>query len=355
MAADLSLQFGLEGELYAFGLSGEGYRDRVPDAALALGLSEDGGRSFAPRALLGESVDAPDGSFFVSDKPWMAIDRGAGSPFRGSLYFAWTRIRVKKLVDGYELDRELVFSFTRHSGQRPSDPIAIARSGGGAQIAVGPDGALDLVWVEEEEERSPRVVHAVSRDGGRSFSRPSTLETLEERSESLDLPSLTSDAKGTLVACWPRGALESAKDTSVRCSVRETGSGWTAPTPLSTKDGATGFPALASTGNAFWLLAYHAREATLGVALHCSRDGRRFERVATLAESPLPAERFCARPGLPCRKDVDAFLPGDYVGLAASSRRLAAAYVLPFDRAVVSVVELSEAVCSVAEVRSRSN
>lgn len=346
MAADLSLVFGLEGELYGFGISGDGLRDRVPEAALALAVSEDGGRTFAPRALLGETVDHEDGSFSVSDKPWMAIDRDPGSPFRGSLYFAWTRVRVRRLPDGYHLDRDLVFSVSRDSGRSHSEPISIAASGGGAQIAARPGGIVDLVWVEEEETRSPRVLHRLSRDGGRTFSDAKAIDVLGEASESFDLPALAASPAGALSACWPRGPLESAAGTMIRCSSYDDERGWTSPSSVMVAAAASGYPALAATGDAFWLLAYHAGE-TLRVSLHCSRDGRSFHLVETLSEVPLPVERFCPRSGLPCRKDLEAFTPGDYVGLAASSRRLAAAYVLPGDETVVSVVSLGAEACSI--------
>jgi hypothetical protein len=140
----------------------------------------------------------------------------------------------------------------------------------------------------------------------------------------------------------------------VRCAFYEEERGWT-EAAVSTNSRASGYPTLASTGDGFWLLAYHANARTLSVSLHCSRDGRSFEAVKTLSETPLPPEEFCARAGLPCRKDLERFTPGDYVGLAASERRLAAAYVLPGDRAVVSVVDLSSKACSVAFVRSLPN
>jgi len=347
MAADLSLAFGLEGELYGFGISGDGFRDRVPEAALALAVSEDGGRTFTPRALLGESVDHADGAFSVSDKPWLAIDRHPGSPFRGNLYFVWTRIDVRKRDAGYDLDPELVFSVSRDRGGSPSAPLSIAESGSGAQIAVRPDGTVDLVWVEEEEDRSPRVLHALSHDGGATFTEPKAIESLDEASESLDLPSLAVSSDGRLSACWARGPLASAAGTAIRCSDYDEKRGWTPPSSVKVDAAASGYPALASTGDAFWLLAYHARE-TLRVSLYCSPDGRSFDAVETLSETPLSAERFCARSGLPCRKDLEAFTPGDYVGLAASPRRLAAAYVLPEDQAVVSVIELGARPCSTA-------
>jgi len=343
MAADLSLAFGLEGELFGFGVSGDGFRDRVPEAALALAVSDDGGRTFAPRGLLGETVDHEDGAFSVSDKPWMAVDRGSESPFRGSLYFAWTRIRVRKLPDGYDLERDLVFSYSRDSGRSHSEPFSIAASGGGAQIAVGPQGIVDLVWVEEDENRSGRVLHRVSRDGGRTFSPANAIETLDDDTESLDLPTLAASATGALSACWARGPVSSAAGTAIRCSGYQPGSGWSPASSVK----ASGYPALAATQDAFWLLAYHAGE-TLRVSFYCSRDGRSFDAVKTLSETPLSAERFCPRSGLPCRKDLETFTPGDYVGLAASSRRLAAAYILPGSEAVVSVVDLGEDPCSIA-------
>lgn len=345
MAADLSLVFGLDGELYGFGISGDSFRDQVPEAALAVAVSEDGGITFAPRALLGESVDHPDGSFSVSDKPWMTADRGPESPFRGSLYFAWTRIHVRKRDAGYELAPTLVFSVSRDQGRSHAEPLSIAESGSGAQIAVRRDGTIDLVWVEEEANRSGRVLHAFSRDGGASFSGREAIESLVETEESLDLPTLAGGPRGMLSACWARGPISTGAGTSIRCSGYQEETGWTAPVSVSMGGLASGYPALAGTDDAFWLLSYHAGE-TLSVSLHCSRDGRGFDFVETLSEAAVPRERFCARSGLPCRKDPQTFTPGDYVGLAASSRRLAAAYVLPGGRVVLSVMELSIEPCS---------
>jgi hypothetical protein len=352
MAADLSLAFGLDGKLYALGISGDGMREKVPEAALALAVSTDGGRSFGPRSLLGETVDHPDGSFSVSDKPWMGLDRGTESPYRGSLYFAWTRIRVRKRADGYDLERDLVFSYSRDSGRTPSRPIPVAKGGAGAQIAVRPDGVVDLVWVEEDEERSSRVLHGFSRDGGRSFSTPAAIESVAGAEESFDLPALTVSPAGALAACWPRGPLAGSPDTSIRCSAYDVRNGWMEPKSL---DAASGYPAVASGGGAIWLLAYHAKRNTLRVSLHCSRDGRAFEEIQTLSEAVLSEEKFCARAGLSCRKDPEAFTPGDYVGLAASPRRLAAAYVLPGDQAVVTVVALGESACSIGGSSSFRN
>ncbi len=155
MAADLSLAFGLEGELYGFGISGDGLRDRVPEAALALAVSRDGGRSFTPRSLLGETLDHADGSFSASDKPWIAIDRGSESFTSGEVSispgagFACASCRAATTSSGISSSRS-----PRDSGRTYSEPLPIARAGGGAQIAVRPGGLVDLVWLEEGEDRS---------------------------------------------------------------------------------------------------------------------------------------------------------------------------------------------------------
>jgi hypothetical protein len=180
------------------------------------------------------------------------------------------------------------------------------------------------------------------------------IETLDDVSESLDLPTLAVSATGALSACWTRGPLSRAAGTAIRCSSYDEERGWTPPSSVNADSAASGYPALASTGDAFWLLAYHARE-TLRVSLFCSRDGRSFDLIKTLSDVPLPPERFCARSGLPCRKDLEAFTPGDYVGLTASSRRLAVAYVLPGEQAVVSTVNVGTDTCSTAGSSSVRN
>lgn len=333
MAADLSLAFSPHGAVLLFGISGDsarsvGPRLSVPEAALALAVSTDGGRTFAPRALVGRPEDVSPTAFEVSDKPWMTVDRHPESPYQGSLYLAWTRVSVRLDTDALSITRRLVLSLSRDEGRRIAPPVFIAEEGLGAQLAVRADGTLDVVWLEADSARTG-VLHAASHDGGATFSPPVVLERTADSAETLGLPTLAAGASGDLLACWTRSR-ESAW-TIVRCSHHRPGHGWSVPAPaLTLPAGATaGYPAVAATQDAWWLLSYQAEAFATRVLLLRSEDGRTFAVRDTLASLPLPLEGFCADPMLSCRADLRMFTPGDYVALAAGGERLAAAYVLP--------------------------
>jgi hypothetical protein len=337
MAADLSLAFGPDGAVFLMGISGDTVRGRVPEAALALAISVDGGASFAPHALFGASRDLSSTEFVVSDKPWIVVDGRPRSPHRGSLYLAWTEVFVRREGDGFVISRRLALASSRDGGRTASPLRSIADGGLGAQLAVRPDGTLDVVWLDVEpaagSEAVSRVLHATSRDGGRTFSPPQPIESVADSAAGLDLPTLAADPSGNLLACWTRGGGAEFAGTEIRCSHFREGEGWAAPVVASTmasiSGAAAGYPAAAFAAGAWWLLGYHADSSATRALLACSRNGVRFIVTDTLAVTPLPAERFCPRAGLPCRADRSRFTPGDYVGLAGADRRLAAVYTLP--------------------------
>lgn len=335
MAADLSIAFGHDGAAYLFGISGDSVRAGVPDAALALAVSTDGGQSVRPLALLGKSVEYSLTAFDVSDKPWMIADRKPRSPFYGNLYFAWTRVSVRLDTDPFTITRQLVLSYSADQGQTFSSPVHIADEGMGAQLAARPDGALHVVWLGMTEfdggGEIARIMHASSTDGGRTFSQPEIIESVSDTTETIDLPTLTDDAAGQLLACWSRGGFLGPSRWIIRCSQFEAGSGWSEPTvALPFSPGTTSaYPAVASSGDDWWLLNYESDSTETRVLLSRSTDGDIFAVSDTLARVPLSIDSFCTSPMLPCRSDFEMFTPGDYIKLAATPSRLVAAFVMP--------------------------
>lgn len=335
MAADLTLAFSPQGEAFLFGISGDSARviapgRSIPEAALALAASQDGGRSFTPRALLGQGKETSATAFTVSDKPWMTVDHRTESPHHGSLYLAWTRVAVRLDTEPLTITRRLVLSVSRDRGHTFSPPLSIAEEGMGAQLAVRPGGALDVLWLEADGAPA-RVLHAASHDGGASFSEPMVVESAADTTETLGLPTLAADEAGGLLACWLRSYTSGTQRAAIRCSHYRQEQGWSLPAAAlhTPGDAAVGYPALAATDEAWWLLLYQANATATRVLLARSEDGRAFTVSDTLASTALPQEGFCADPMLACRADLNRFTPGDYVALAASRRRLAAAYALP--------------------------
>ena len=167
------IAFGHDGTAYFLGISGDSVRAGIPDAALALAVSEDGGESVRPLALLGKSIEYSPGVFDVSDKPWIVADRMPRSPFLGNLYVAWTRVSVRMDTDPFTITRKLVLSYSGDQGRSFSSEMFIADEGMGAQLAVHPDGALNVVWLgmtpDDGGGEIAEILHARSTDGGHTF------------------------------------------------------------------------------------------------------------------------------------------------------------------------------------------
>lgn len=335
MAADLSIAFGHKGAAYFFGISGDSIRTQIPDAALALAVSSDGGLSARPLALLGKSIEYSPTAFDVSDKPWIIADRMPRSPFLGNLYAAWTRVSVRLDTEPFTITRKLVLSYSGDQGQSFSSEVFIADEGMGAQLAVGPNGALDVVWLGMTEYDGggeiAQILLTSSTDGGRTFSQPELIGTAPDTTETIDLPTLAGDGKGNLLACWSRGGLGESSVWTIWCSHFAADSGWSEPgVSAHPAPGTTsGYPAVAWSSGNWWLLSYEADSMATRVLLSRSPDGRSFSVSHTLASVPLSTAEFCQSPTLQCRRDLQKFTPGDYIKLAATNHRLAAAYVLP--------------------------
>lgn len=335
MAADLSIAFGHDGTAYFLGISGDSVRAGIPDAALALAVSENGGESVRPLALLGKSIEYSPGVFDVSDKPWIAVDRRPSSPFFGNLYVAWTRVSVRIDKDPFTITRKLVLSYSGDQGQSFSSEVFIADEGMGAQLAVRRDGALDVVWLSVTEidggGEIAEILHARSIDGGHTFSQPGIIDSAPDTTETFDLPTLAHDGEGNLLACWSRGGIGESSIWTIWCSHLEVGSGWSEPSATAHPAAGTtsGYPAVASTGDTWWLLNYDSDSIETRVLLSRSTDGHTFTVRDTLARVRLSSAEFCQSAMLPCRRDLQKFTPGDYIKLAATKNELAAAYVLP--------------------------
>jgi hypothetical protein len=109
------------------------------------------------------------------DKPWVKADLSRDSPYRGSLYVAWTRFDVYGSPSP-EHKSHVYFSRSRDSGKSFAVPSRISDQPGdardrsdtlmGACPGVGPKGEVHVVWA------GPRgLFHTASTDGGVRFGK----------------------------------------------------------------------------------------------------------------------------------------------------------------------------------------
>jgi hypothetical protein len=93
---------------------------------------------------------------------------------------------------------------------------------------------------------------------------------------------------------------------------------------------AMGFPAVAATDRSWWILAYLSSDEHTDVALlRAERDGGAFAVDRILASRPFGADDVYLHGNYLLAHCRDVVNVGDYVGLAASARQVAAAFVLP--------------------------
>ena len=257
------------------------------------------------------------------DKDWLAIDRSRTSPLAGAVYFSW---HYNRPLPDHSVESILWLRSTRGRGW--SEPVQVAPHFGG-QLAIRSTGALDAVFVGRDERT---LLHAESEAGGGRFTSPDTLATVSD-SEAIDLPTVGMARGDTLVVCWGEGPKSRSSGYRVRCVRRTDGGQRLGPATVDTAAATLGFPAVAITPEAIWVLAYQSDTAATAVRLYRSSDGARtFARQAVLATRAFGIDRFCPAAVAPCRRTLDpamTFFPGDYVGLSAAPDRVVATFTLP--------------------------
>jgi len=127
--------------------------------------SVDGGQNWEPDAVTVISHESTPGIPF-EDKPWIVAD--TSGTHAGNLYIGWTQFTLAA--------SDLMFSRSTDGGKTWSQPIklnsvpGLPRDDNGAlegfHGVVGPDGALYTIWDDRDG-----IMMAVSRDGGRTFSK----------------------------------------------------------------------------------------------------------------------------------------------------------------------------------------
>ena len=143
---------------------------------LTVSRSPDDGLSWsAPVAV--SSIDRKS-SF--ADHPWIAVDKGASSPWFGHVYDFWADYcnscsgngRVKLYVASSSDEGRTWTSALQVSGSNFNDVQGQTETG---QMTVASDGTVEVFWTDHADSKGkyPSVqVVATSRDGGATFSDP---------------------------------------------------------------------------------------------------------------------------------------------------------------------------------------
>ncbi len=148
----------------------------TPKTGIFLAASDDGGLSYAAAVPV---IDHINTIVPFEDKPYPGIDLSEASPYVGSLYVAWTRFT--RYGSPSPDDSSFIYvAVSRDGGRSFSRPQRLPAAGGdaldgdntveGAVPAVGPEGQVYLAW------SGPRGIEFTSsRDGGRSWAPARTI------------------------------------------------------------------------------------------------------------------------------------------------------------------------------------
>jgi hypothetical protein len=261
------------------------------------------------------------------DKPWLAIDTTGGT-FDGAAYLVWV---VFHLDTGRH---ELLVAASKNQGRtyappvlldtlRPADPDELENP----QVAVRPDGTVDVVWYGVRHGR-PVILHAWSSDGGASFSAPEIVVRLRPEASRLGIMiSLAASARGRLAVCWQQARSADRNDPRVACTVTARRGGWGPQQPILPGNRDRQYlPAAAFQGERLWVAAY-VSTATSTRLVAVRRVGHHFGHPLTVNRWPIPSQRVCA-PAPPACVEGQTFI-GDYIGLVAAGRRVVVAYIQP--------------------------
>jgi hypothetical protein len=286
-------------------------------------------------------VDSGAGHRVLHDKPWLVVDHGERSRYRGSIYLSVGAVTAGLGPAGVNVNWTLLGSqqllaFSRDNGRTFSSPTVVADSSAfGGYLVVGPAGSLEIAYVriKNRDGAADAVFHRRSIDGGVTFEPPVTVVAM--RGDTLlELPAIAVRPNGDLLACWSQGVRTDERSNQVRCAFRKFGEAWSAPHGIESAlspDVVPAWPAIVGTERGWYLMLYLVGAARTEVALFRSGALGAFSKIASLhVMDGLGADRFCVASATACRRTrKDAFAIGDYVALAASRGRLAAAYVLP--------------------------
>jgi hypothetical protein len=140
----------------------------VNGSEMAVARSTDGGKTYPQVRYFSYS----SGSDHFNDKPMIAADAGAASPYAGNVYLAWDAASGGSSGGGIRLGRSTDHgqTFTVSRIDEPSGPGHSI----GSTVAVGPAGEVYVAW---NDYAASTIVLNSSTDGGATFGTPRTIAT----------------------------------------------------------------------------------------------------------------------------------------------------------------------------------
>jgi hypothetical protein len=236
-ASDPSLAFDTLGHVfYSYIVVYVGNGRGINGTAMGVARSDDGGQTYPQFTVF--SLDG--GSNHFNDKPMIAVDTNASSPFRDSIYVAWDAATGGSTGGGVRFARSVDHGAT-FTVTRVDDPHGQGRAIGAVPF-VGPNGEVYAAW---NDFAANTIAFNRSLDGGATWEQPRVISAkrvpfaiaipAEFSRGALVYPACASDRssgarRGRLYCAWMD--LNVAGNTDIFASVSEDGgTTWSAAAP----------------------------------------------------------------------------------------------------------------------------
>jgi hypothetical protein len=204
---DPSVAFDSRGNVYYSGL---GFDRTAPPNTIAVNkgtFDSNGNLTWGPPAFINQTTSPST----LNDKPWIAVDSNAASPFRDRAYVTWTRFIFNPVTGRYvQSPIAVAFSADGHTFSSPQLIVGNVLHGQGSRPVVGPDGTVYVFWDGSTRLATPDSIWVVkSKDGGVTWSKPIAISPLVDiipvantafRANSF--PAAAAAANGDLYVTW---------------------------------------------------------------------------------------------------------------------------------------------------------
>ncbi|MBI5587480.1 MAG: exo-alpha-sialidase [Deltaproteobacteria bacterium] len=244
--------------------------------------SNDGGKTFFAPVKVNGGLDNPTG---LHASPSMALGP------KGELYVAWTAAR-----SGAEFAAEIRLARSTDGGATFAPSVRVNQetppsSRGFESMAVGPDGAVYIVWLDGRENRHSvsSTYFARSVDGGKTFLKDRRIDT---DSCPCCRTAVTVSPQGHIYAAWRKVFKGDIREIVVSRST-DGGADFTAPAVV----GNDGWeiagcphrgPALAASGGSLLHVAWYTEGKETSPSVYTARSG---DGGLSFSKTPLPWAR----------------------------------------------------------------